>query len=142
MRNTPTSQQVSRQMSRMPVAGSDPELALRRELHRRGLRYRVNLRGLPGTPDVAFTRARLAVFVDGCFWHACPDHATLPKNNRAWWRAKFEATRERDARKTRELEMLGWQVVHVWEHDDPRKAADEIYRLWRRRVDRAVSAPN
>lgn len=125
----------------MPVSNSKPEVALRRQLHQRGLRYRVNMKGLPGTPDIAFTRAQLAVFVDGCFWHACPAHATLPKNNRAWWQAKFDATRERDARKDRDLEALGWQVVHVWEHEDPTIAADEIHQLWKSRVDRAVTGP-
>lgn len=137
----PKSEAVHRQMSRMPVRDSVPEIRLRQELHHRGLRFRVNVRGLPGTPDVAFTRARIAVFVDGCFWHGCPIHATLPKNNREWWQAKFDATRERDARKDKDLETLGWRVIHVWEHEDPGEAADEIHRLWKGRVDRAVTAP-
>src|SRR3954451_16345183 len=76
---------VSAQMSRMPRERTGPEMLLRRELHRRGMRFRVNYRALPGRPDIAFTRARLAVFVDGCFWHLCPLHAVPPKNNGQWW---------------------------------------------------------
>jgi DNA mismatch endonuclease (patch repair protein) len=121
-------------MSRMPRAGSGAELALRRALHAAGLRFRVNLSGLPGRPDVVFTRARIACFVDGCFWHACPDHGTLPKNNRDWWQAKLAANVERDRRKDRELTGAGWVVVHVWEHEDPSAAAVRIAALWRRRT--------
>ena len=75
----PKDGQVSAQMRRMPRSSTSPELNLRRELHASGLRFRVNLKGLPGTPDVAFTRAKLAVFVDGCFWHSCPEHGVLPE---------------------------------------------------------------
>ena len=74
----------------------------------------------------------MAVFVDGCFWHACPDHGVLPKNNRDWWRDKLTATlnaTEKDA----QLESMGWVVVHVWEHEDPIEAADAIEKLWRSR---------
>lgn len=124
----------------MPVANSTPELVLRRELHRMGLRFRVNVKALPGTPDVVLSRARVAVFVDGCYWHACPEHGTLPKNNRDWWRAKFEATSERDARKDRELAELGWVAIHVWEHEAPTEAAARIKRLWAERIDGTVTA--
>lgn len=110
----------------MPRQDSGPEMELRCVLHRLGLRYRVHRRDLPGTPDVAFGPARVAVFVDGCFWHACPDHGVLPRNNRAWWRAKLEATRERDHRKDEDLRSLGWLPVHVWEHEDPEEAAFRI----------------
>lgn len=127
---------VSAQMSRMPVVGTGPEMTLRRVLHQRGLRFRVAPKHLPGKPDIAFTRARIAVFVYGCFWHACEQHGTLPKSNTAWWAAKFEGTRERDLRKDRELEALGWVPVHVWEHDDVVKAAETIELLWRERVGR------
>lgn len=122
---------VSAQMRRMPRSGSGPEMVLRRELHRRGLRFRVNLRGLPGTPDIALTRARLAIFVDGCFWHSCPDHGTVPKNNRRWWKAKLDGNVERDRRKDRELRALGWTVLHFWEHEDIGRAADQVERAWR-----------
>jgi DNA mismatch endonuclease (patch repair protein) len=117
----------------MPRRDSKPELALRSELHRRGLRYRVHLRGLPGTPDIAFTRAKLAVFVDGCFWHGCPIHYVAPKNNGAWWEAKMVENSERDDRVDESLKDMGWLPIHIWEHDDPVEAADAIQRIWRRR---------
>jgi DNA mismatch endonuclease (patch repair protein) len=73
------------------------------------------------------------VFVDGCFWHSCPDHRVFPKNNRDWWRDKLERNVARDREKDAQLDLMGWVVVHVWEHDDPAVAADAIERLWRSR---------
>ncbi|MBM0224341.1 very short patch repair endonuclease [Micromonospora sp. ATA51] len=118
-------------MSRMPSARTKPEMLLRRELHRRGLRFRVNHPALPGRPDVAFTRVRLAVFVDGCFWHMCPQHSTMPKNNAAWWSQKLHRNVERDREKDAHLRSLDWHVLHVWEHEDPVVVADEVERRWR-----------
>jgi len=132
-RPEPLSDHVRAQMSRMPRRDTRPELRLRHELHSRGLRYRVAFRGLPGTPDLAFTRARIAVFVDGCFWHSCPTHGSVPRNNSEWWRIKLAGNCERDRRKDSELEQHGWLPVHVWEHEDPVSAADRIERLWRER---------
>lgn len=106
-----------------------PELALRRELHRRGLRYRVDfapVRGLRCKADVVFTRARLAVFVDGCFWHSCPFHATRPTSNAEWWRAKLEANMARDRRNDRELAAAGWRVLRCWEHEPAIEVADRV----------------
>lgn len=123
-------------MSRQRTAGTEPELAVRRELHRRGLRYRVNVRGLPGRPDIVFTRARIAVQVDGCFWHGCPDHAVAPKANADWWLAKLAANRERDARNDRALSAEGWLVVRVWEHEEPLTVADRVEAAWRARTGR------
>lgn len=120
-------------MKRMPRSGSKPEMALRKELFHRGLRFRVNFRKIPGSPDIAFTRARIAVFVDGCFWHGCSIHGTLPKNNREWWRGKLEGNRARDMRKDSELREMGWLPIHYWEHDDMEEVADEIEELWRER---------
>ena len=134
----PADEATSRRMRKVRRSGSDVELRLRRELHRRGLRYRVNLRGLPGTPDVAFTRVKVAVFVDGCFWHRCPTHGTEPKSNGPWWKEKLDTNVERDRRKDAELEELGWLPVHVWEHDDPVEAASLIQRLWSERKTSAV----
>ncbi len=130
----PLSETVRRQMSAMPTRDTGAEMALRRELHRRGLRFRVQVRTLPGRPDIAFTRARIAVFVDGCFWHRCPVHGTAPKNNAEWWAAKLDANVARDARKDASLEELCWLAVHVWEHDDPVIAADAIEQLWQSRL--------
>ncbi|RUL89972.1 very short patch repair endonuclease [Verrucosispora sp. FIM060022] len=124
---------VSAQMSRMPRSRTKPEMSVRRELHRRGLRFRANHPGLPGRPDIAFTRARLAVFVDGCFWHLCPEHAVLPKNNATWWREKLERNVLRDREKDEALTALGWTVLHFWEHEDPVAVADVVEQLWRER---------
>lgn len=134
-RPEPLSTAVSRQMSRMPRRGSGPELLLRRELHRRGLRFRVQA-PLPGRPDIALSRARMAIFVDGCFWHLCPSHGTLPKNNADWWRTKLERNVARDREKDLLLSSQGWLPVHVWEHEDAAAAADAIAELWRQRTGR------
>jgi DNA mismatch endonuclease (patch repair protein) len=83
-RPSPLSNAVSSEMQKMRRSSTGPELLIRRELHRRRLRFRVNFPLLPGRPDIAFTSAQIAVFVDGCFWHACPDHGVMPKNNREW----------------------------------------------------------
>lgn len=106
-----------------------PELALRSELHRRGLRYRVHVRPLEGLrcqADIVFTRARLAVFVDGCWWHGCWDHRSLPKENRNWWKEKIRRNVERDRRNDRLLDEAGWRVIRVWEHEESGAAADRI----------------
>lgn len=92
----PLNNRVHEQMSRMPSRDTKPELALRQELHRRGLRFRVNYRAVPGKPDIALTRARIAVFVDGCILHRCPIHCRIPHNNRDWWRAKLDRNVARD----------------------------------------------
>lgn len=124
-------------MSRMPRRGSGPELAVRRALHAAGLRFRVNDRRLPGRPDIVLTRALVAVFIDGCFWHACPQHGVLPKNNREWWRAKLDRNVERDREKDSALIDRGWTPVHFWEHEPVEDVAAQILRLWRERTARA-----
>jgi DNA mismatch endonuclease (patch repair protein) len=125
----PASKTVSGQMRRMPTKNSNPELRIRKALHARGLRYQLHRKDLPGKPDISFGPAKLAVFVDGCYWHNCPEHGTIPKNNREWWIEKFEQNRYRDRRKDQELEKLGWLPIHVWEHEDPRHATEKIQRL-------------
>ena len=92
------------------------------------------MRNLPGRPDIALTRARVAVFVDGCFWHGCPVHAVAPKANAAWWRSKLDANLARDRRDEAVLRESGWFVVRAWEHEDPAIVADAIERLWRERI--------
>ena len=100
--------------------GTKPELALRTALHARGYRYRNDLRlDLPlgrVRPDIAFTRRKVAVFVDGCFWHACPDHGGKPKNNEWYWSPKLERNVERDRAADAALAQAGWTVVRLWEH--------------------------
>ena len=119
-------------MSRARRRETAPELALRTVLHARGLRYRVAY-AVPGqrrrTIDVAFTRRRLAVFVDGCFWHGCPEHGTSPRQNSSWWQTKLAANRARDRDTDAVLQSQGWRVLRVWEHEPPDVVADTIQRL-------------
>ena len=120
---------LSERFSKQARVGTRPELALRRELHRRGLRYRIQtpIAGLPRRrADIVFTRAKVAVFVDGCFWHACPEHCVIPKANREWWLWKFDVNRQRDADTNRTLAQLGWKVVRIWEHEPTDVAADTV----------------
>lgn len=109
---------------------SKPELALRRALHRLGLRYRkhyrLDLADLRVRPDVVFIAARVAVFVDGCFWHRCPIHASDPKANSEYWGPKLRRNVARDRRVDRALEEAGWSVVRVWEHEAVDEAAARI----------------
>ena len=109
------------------------ELELRSEVHQRGLRYRVDW-PLPGTrrrADMAFPKARVAVFVDGCFWHGCPNHKTVPRSNRKWWQAKLRANMARDLDTNRKLIRQGWKVLRFWEHEDMSRAMLEVLRAVR-----------
>lgn len=122
-------------MRRVKSRDTSCERALRSALHARGLRYRLGAQ-LPGKPDIVFVRARVAVFVDGCYWHGCPQHCRLPSGNGEYWRAKIERNRARDARVTDELRRMGWRVVRVWEHEvrrSPGAAASRVARALRRR---------
>jgi DNA mismatch endonuclease (patch repair protein) len=113
-----------------------PELALRRELHRLGLRYRVNTRPIQTmrqTADVVFTRRKVAVFVDGCFWHGCPDHYSAPKTNGVFWQDKVMRNVTRDRHVDEVLQQAGWVVIRVWEHESPSAAASEIAEAIRKR---------
>ncbi|MFJ4470112.1 very short patch repair endonuclease [Streptomyces sp. NPDC089424] len=106
-----------------------PELALRRAVHALGLRYRVAARPLPDvrrTADLVFTRAKVAVFLDGCFWHGCPAHHTAAKANSAFWADKVARNIARDADSNRRLQEAGWVVIRVWEHEDPQSAAETV----------------
>ncbi|WP_218835048.1 very short patch repair endonuclease [Streptomyces sp. Tue6028] len=106
-----------------------PELALRSLLHRTGLRYRVDIPPLEGVrrrADIVFVKDRIAVFVDGCFWHGCPEHMRSSKKNAAAWTAKLEGNRARDAETNELLRAAGWTVIRVWEHEDPAEASHRI----------------
>lgn len=135
-RPTPLTEGVAARLSKVRRRDTKPELLLRSELHRRGLRFRVAVEGLPGSPDLAFSRAKLAVFVDGCFWHGCPEHYVAPKNNREWWERKLADNRSRDVRKDEALIALGWGVLHIWEHEDVEAAADTVQGSWQARTGR------
>ena len=121
-------------MKHMPVRDSKPELLLRKALHKMGLRYRLHRKDLPGKPDIVFGSSKVAVFVDGCYWHNCPEHGTIPKNNREWWKEKFQRNRERDNRKDAQLKEMGWLPIHVWEHEHPDTAARNIEKLVKERL--------
>jgi DNA mismatch endonuclease (patch repair protein) len=108
------------------------EIALRQEIHRRGLRYRVSLSvsGLRCRPDIVFRRVRLAIFVDGCYWHSCPLHGSQPTRNASFWSSKLAGNRERDRNATRDLEAAGWDVLRFWEHEvlaSPVSVADVVF---------------
>lgn len=107
---------------------TSPELAIRRRLHAAGLRYRVSIRPLPKlrrTADIVFTRAHVAVFIDGCFWHGCPEHYQAPGRNAEFWLAKRTRNRERDAETDAMLVAAGWRVLRFWEHE-VRAAPDAV----------------
>jgi len=105
------------------------ERAIRSLLHARGLRFRLHRRLLKGSRrevDVVFPGAKVAVFVDGCFWHGCPEHGTCPRNNAEFWRSKIEGNVRRDRDTDARLKADGWTVVRVWEHESPADAAARI----------------
>jgi len=118
----PTSDAVSKRMRANPRCDTKPETALRSALHRLGLRFRkdlpLRLADRIVRPDVVFTRARLAVFVDGCFWHRCPEHGNVPRANGAYWGPKLERNVARDRAVDDALAAAGWRVVRAWEHED------------------------
>src|SRR4051794_40647155 len=130
-RPIPPSAAKSDEMRRTRQHGTAPELAIRSELHRKGLRYRVQ-RPLViderRKADISFPKERVAVFVDGCFWHSCPQHATRPRANAEFWAEKLARNRTRDRDTDRRLAEAGWTVVRVWEHEAPARAADFIER--------------
>jgi DNA mismatch endonuclease (patch repair protein) len=123
-------------MQRVRQKNTSAESALRRELHAIGLRYRVQVPVLTKprrVADITFVGPRVAVFVDGCFWHGCPSHATWPKQNEEFWRAKIVANQERDRDTDARLRADGWEVVRVWAHEAPHEAASRVAVLVRAR---------
>jgi len=102
-------------MSRIRATDTGPELRLRRALWSRGRRYRIRS-SLPGRPDLIFRGASLVVFVDGCFWHSCPEHGVVPESNRTYWADKLRRNQERDKEVSQTLSEMGWRVLRFWEH--------------------------
>ena len=108
---------------------TSPEALVRSLLHRRGLRFRKHARPLSGlrcTADVVFPAARVAVFIDGCFWHGCPEHGRRPTTNSAYWTRKLDRNIARDRRNDSALTDAGWTVMRAWEHEPPAEVADRI----------------
>ena len=140
----------SEQMARIKGSNTSPELALRKALWARGLRYRLMVRTIGGRPDLVFPKQRLAVFIDGCFWHGCPLHYARPRSRHEFWSIKLAENIHRDYRQSDALHSAGWSVVRLWEHEvilDLARATDRVAqslkrsnRLWKaqRRVRRVV----
>lgn len=143
-RPAPADEAKRRAMSRQRRRDTGPELAVRQRLHAMGYRYRVDHRPLPelrARGDLVFTRARVVVFVDGCFWHRCPQHATSPRHNGEWWRAKLDANVARDRATDRRLADAGWRVVRIWEHEPPDNAVARIRAVLKAALGPPRSAP-
>lgn len=127
---TPPTPGRSRNMSAIKRRDTKPERTIRSLLHAAGKRYRVDVRlkldGAQPRPDILFTRARVAVFIDGCFWHCCPEHGRQPGVNSGYWEAKLERNIARDQAANEALVSAGWSVVRVWEHEHPEQAVRRI----------------
>jgi DNA mismatch endonuclease (patch repair protein) len=127
-----TNEATRRSMLGNQSRDTKPELAVRRLVHASGLRYRVDYRPSPlvrRRADIVFTRRRIAVFIDGCFWQGCPVHATSPKTNTDYWAPKLARNIERDLETNALLEAAGWRVLRFWEHEAPRDVAGAIAAL-------------
>jgi DNA mismatch endonuclease, patch repair protein len=127
---------IRARMQAQRTADTSPEVALRRELHRLGLRYRLHRRPIPearGTADIVFTPALVAVYIDGCYWHGCPEHFRPGSKNLDFWLPKIEANRARDERSSQLLADMGWLALRVWEHEEPVVAAMRIRAVLRER---------
>lgn len=116
-------------MSRIRSRDTKPERLLRSALWRLGYRYRIAPKNIPGRPDIVFKRARLAVFVDGCFWHGCPAHYQRPKNRSRWWRNKLLQNRARDKKVNTLLRAEGWRVIRFWEHSVEKNVGACVVRV-------------
>lgn len=128
----PSSPDASRRMARVRQKGTGAEIDLRRALHANGLRYRLHVPLLTRPrriADIVFSGAKVAVFVDGCFWHGFSEHASWPKSSADFWREKNETNRSRDADTDQRLCALGWKTVRIWEHEDASQAAIRIAKL-------------
>jgi DNA mismatch endonuclease (patch repair protein) len=114
-------------------ADTGPEVALRAALHRQGFRFRKNARldlapGRRVRPDIVFPKLRLAIFVDGCYWHGCGLHRSIPASNRAFWQTKIDGTRERDRLQNDWLRLSGWTILRVWEHEPTAEATERVIK--------------
>jgi DNA mismatch endonuclease (patch repair protein) len=133
---TPSSEAALRRMQAAKPRDTAPEKAIRSALHRKGLRYRVDakpLKELNRRADIIFRSINVAIFIDGCFWHGCPIHGTQAKANAEFWRLKIKRNQERDIDTAKRLEDAGWNVIRVWEHENPEKASGKIYKIVRER---------
>ncbi len=133
----PSSEAALKRMKAAKPRDTAPEKALRSALHRKGLRFRIDqkpIKELNRKADIVFRSAKVAVFVDGCFWHGCPIHGTQAKANAEFWRHKIKQNQARDVETNLLLIKAGWKVIRVWEHENPEKAAENIYKSVHRRL--------
>ena len=129
VRPAPSSTAASRRMRITRRRDTPGELAIRSRLHNLGYRFRVDVSPIAGRrsrADIVFPRRQLAVYIDGCFWHGCPDHGTWPKANADWWRSKIEANRQRDQTTDAEMLVFGWRVVRIWTHESSDSATQRV----------------
>ena len=123
----PKSESVSKRMQSVRTKGTGVERRVRAILRRENLKFQGHISALPGSPDLVLTKPKIAIFVDGCFWHGCPRCYKPPKHNRAWWNEKIAANCRRDRRVTRALRTRGYSVLHLWEHNDDRRMTKLIH---------------
>jgi DNA mismatch endonuclease (patch repair protein) len=135
--DTPTPPGRSRNMQAIRRTDTKPEVRIRSALHRAGYRFRKDLKldtsSMRVRPDIVFTRHKVAVFIDGCFWHCCPEHGRHPKVNKGYWSPKLESNVDRDKRATAALETDGWLVIRIWDHVPTTEAAQVIATAMRAR---------
>ena len=132
LRPKPSSISARNRMKATKPRDTAPEKALRSELYKKGLRYRVDARPikeLNRRADIVFRSTKVAIFVDGCFWHGCPIHGTQAKANAEFWKNKIRQNQMRDEDTSKRLKKAGWRVVRVWEHENPEKTSDKIYNV-------------
>ncbi len=116
-------------MSSVRGTNTKPELLLRKALWRKGLRYRLKSE-LPGKPDIVLSRYKVAIFVDGCFWHSCPEHGSLPESNTSFWKKKIARNVERDHEVNALLEQNGWRIIRIWEHEIKQSIEKVVERVF------------
>lgn len=122
---------VKHRMQAQPRLNTSCEMAIRRLLFSEGVRYRVHSRpisSLRREADIVFRKMKIAVFIDGCFWHGCPQHKKVIKTHRLWWERKISKTKERDMDTDEKLQSFGWTVIRIWEHENPEEAAGRILK--------------
>lgn len=140
---SPSSEAALKRMRAAKPRDTAPEKALRSVLHSKGLRFRIDQKPnkkLNRKADIVFRSVKVAVFVDGCFWHGCPIHGTQAKANAEFWKNKIEQNQARDLDTNKQLKKAGWRVVRVWEHEDSEKASQKIYGLVVKRLSKNVSS--
>jgi DNA mismatch endonuclease, patch repair protein len=117
MADVHTKKQRSFNMSRIKGRNTKPEILLRKLLWREGYRYSLRGADIPGKPDLIFRKRKIVIFIDGCFWHRCPQHFQQPSNNADFWRKKIDSNVMRDRKVDKQLQADGWKVLRFWEHD-------------------------